>query len=443
LSAFNAYDIRGVWGESLTPAIIYRIGFFLPTVMGCKEVAVGRDIRISSDVIFEHLSKGITDAGCSVLDLGVSTTPMVYFSTVHFKVGASVQITASHNPKIYNGLKISGRNAIPFGKDSGLLELKRLVDEVLPVVSQKKGTIQPIDGKTPYLAFLRNYRTDFSNLKLAIDCSNGVASLIVKELLGDGAIYINDWFDGNFPAHEPNPLDPTTCRQLQEQVLKNHCDVGIIYDGDADRVMFVDEKGSYVMADISMAILGMKLLAEGNGKVVADIRSSRSCLGYLKNLGGDVVLWKVGHVNAKAKLRETGAIFGGELAGHYYFRDFFNCDSAMLATLMILEVLAKKKKEGKAFSDLLTEIIRYHSSGEINFETNNKDQIIEDLYTVFGPASENIFDFDGYRIEYPSWWFSIRKSNTEPLLRLVLEASTEKELTEKLATITTFIHERL
>jgi phosphomannomutase len=229
--------------------------------------------------------------------------------------------------------------------------------------------------------------------------------------------------------------------QLEDAVVKNRCDVGIIYDGDADRVNFVDEKGRYVYADIMMAVLGIEMLKNEKGKIVADIRSSRSAVEYLEKLGGEVYMWKVGHVNAKAKIREIGAIYGGELAGHYYFRDFFNCDSAMFATLHILPVLSEWKKKGHTFSELLDTIIKWKTTGEINFKLEHKDEVMAALYKEYAPQTKKILDFDGYRFDFPTWWFNIRKSNTEPYLRLVLEAKTQKELDEKLAEVKKFIHD--
>lgn len=442
-NAFKAYDIRGIWEDELTPEMVYKVGFFLPQLLNCKTILVGHDIRLSSEEIYSLLKKGITDAGCDVLAIDKASTPMVYFSTVHFGVDASVQITASHNPKIYNGLKVSAKNAIPVGIDSGLGDLEKLVRNNEVIVKQVKGKVTEVDARTPYIAYLKQFVTDFSNLKLAVDCSNGMSSLIVKELLGDNVIYINDTFDGSFPNHEPNPLDPSTCKQLEKVVVDNKCDLGIIYDGDADRVMFVDEKGGYIFADISMAVLGINMLKDApkGSKVVADIRTSRNTVSYLEKLGAEVLMWKVGHVNAKQKIRETGAIFGGELAGHYYFRDFFNCDSAAYATLHVLPVLSEYKAKGITFSHLIKSIGTWVTSGEINYKLESKDAVMEALYKAYAPSADKVLDFDGYRFDYKDWWFNVRKSNTEPFLRLVIEAKDKATLDEKLAEIKPYFHD--
>ena len=433
MSVFKAYDIRGIWGKEIDEDLCYKAGYFLPGLLGANEVIVGRDIRLSSEAAYQALVQGITDSGADVLDLGLSTTPMVCFALVYLSAGASVQITASHNPPEYNGLKINSRGAVPVGGDSGLKELeKRCMNwEAVPV--KKPGVVKNASYiKDAYIAFLKDKSDDYSSIRMSIDCSSGVASLIVKDILPD-ADYINDSFDGTFSAHEPNPLDERNCRALEEEVLKNHSDIGIIYDGDADRVVFVDEKGRFIQPDYMIAVLGLYYASKGmKGNALQDIRTSRSTTEYLESLGFNVHTWKVGHAFAKKKLREIGGIFGGELAGHYYLGDFYCCDSGILASLHILTVLKGLKEDGRTLSGLIDSIVKYPNSGEVNFRLEHKDEAIQALYDAFAPSSSRILDFDGYRIEYPDWWFNVRKSNTEPYLRIVAEAETEELLQSKL-----------
>ncbi len=433
MSVFKAYDIRGIWGKEIDEDLVYRAGFFLPHLLGCNEVVIGRDIRLSSDAMHEALTRGITDSGADVLDLGLSTTPMVCFALVYLSAGASVQITASHNPAEYNGLKINRAGAVPVGGDSGLKDLEKLCMEGEVTVSSHKGVIKDASYvKEAYIRFLKDKAEDYSSLRISIDCSSGVSSLIIKDILPD-ADYINDTFDGTFQAHEPNPLDQASCRQLEAEVLKNHSDIGIIYDGDADRVVFVDEKGRFIQPDYMIAVLGLYYKAQGKtGNALEDIRTSRSTTEFLEALGYTVHTWKVGHAFAKKKLREISGIFGGELAGHYYLGDFFSCDSGILASLHVLSVLRKLKADGKTMSDLIDSIIKYHNSGEVNFRLERKDEAIQALYDAYAPGASRILDFDGYRIEYPDWWFNVRKSNTEPYLRIVAEADTKELLDEKM-----------
>ncbi|MFA5570976.1 MAG: phosphomannomutase/phosphoglucomutase, partial [Sphaerochaetaceae bacterium] len=347
MGAFKAYDIRGIYNEDFDKDLVYKVGYFLPILLDAKEVVVGRDVRVSSEEIYHALCDGITDSGANVLDIGLATTPMVYFATVHLQSDASVQITASHNPAKYNGLKISRKGALPVGGDTGLEELKEMVLYDPIIVAQHKGNIIETPVKVPYLTFLKKYVPDLSNLNVSIDLSHGMANLLIKQLLGEEHHYLYDHLDGTFPAHEPNPLILENCQDLIDAVKKNNSDIGVIFDGDADRVMFIDEKGRFIQPDYITALIGSYYLAKEKGPVLQDIRTSRSTTEFLEKNGANITTWKVGHAFAKVKMREIGAIFGGELAGHYYFRDFFNCDSGILASLLVLDVVSQLKKEGK------------------------------------------------------------------------------------------------
>ena len=441
MGAFKAYDIRGIYNKDFDKQFVYKVGYFLPELLNCDHVVVGRDVRTTSDEIFEYLCKGITDNGADVWDIGLATTPMVYFATVHLEADASVQITASHNPAIYNGLKISRTGALPVGGDSGLRELEHLVNTGTITIAEKRGTVYEKPAKDEYLAFLRSYVPDLKQVRLSIDLSHGMANLLTKELLGTEHDYLYDHFDGTFPAHEPNPLEEENCADVKAAVLANGSDLGIIFDGDADRVMFIDEKGRFIQPDYITAVIGAYYLEKEQGNVLQDIRTSRSTTEYLENLGAHVTTWKVGHAFAKVKLREIDGIFGGELAGHYYFRDFNNCDSGMLAALVVLQVLTKLRAEGKTFSELIDTIVTYANSGERNFKLEQKDEAMQALYQKYAVEQNPllVLDFDGYRIEFADWWFNVRKSNTEPYLRLVAEARTDHMLQEKVAEIAAII----
>lgn len=440
MGAFKAYDIRGIYNKDFDKETAYKVGYFLPSLLSTDHVVVGRDVRLSSPEIYEYLLKGITDSGADVYDLGLATTPMVYFATVFLKADASVQITASHNPKEYNGLKISRKDAIPVGGDTGLKDLEKLCNEGEITISEKKGEVKDYSYvRDEYVKYLRGFCPDIEDLDISIDCSNGMSSLIIKDVLKDDSIhYIYDTFDGSFPNHEPNPLDERNCEDIKRETLKNRSDVGIIYDGDADRVMFIDEKGRFIQPDYITAVLGCYYKKKGlSGNSLVDVRTSRSTTEYLEAIGFPPTLWKVGHAFAKMKIREIDAVFGGELAGHYYFRrDFFNCDSGILASLLVLSVVKSLKEEGRTLSQLIDSIVKYSNTGEVNFKLEEKDECISRILEHF--KSENpskILSFDGYRIEFPSWWFSIRKSNTEPYLRIVLEAQSKEEMENRLKEI--------
>lgn len=439
MGAFKAYDIRGVYDRDFNKEDVYRIGYFLPELLNTRKILVGRDVRTSSPEIFAYLCKGVEDAGADVYDLGICTTPMVYWATAEFGFAASVMITASHNPREYNGLKISRQQALPVGYDTGLGELERWIKERVVLPCQKKGQTVSFDKRKEYLDFQRQWiRADeVAGLKIAVDCSNGMASLFIHDLLGEKPDYIYDILDGTFPNHEANPLEPDNVQDLSALVLEKKADIGVIFDGDADRVMFVDEKGRFISPDLMIAVLGNYFLKEKGlrGKVLQDIRTSKSVKLYIEKLGGEMEMWRVGRAYAALKLREIDGVFGGELAGHYYFRDFNYSDSGLMACSLLLGIFARFKAQGLTVSEVISQIALYANSGEVNFKLEKKQEAMEALRCHFTEAEtpEAFYDFDGYRIEFPRWWFNVRPSNTEPYLRLIMEADTDELLQEKMA----------
>ncbi|MFH0867354.1 MAG: phosphomannomutase/phosphoglucomutase [Bacteroidota bacterium] len=445
MDAFKAYDIRGIYNKDFNKEDVYKIGFYLPGLLKASKILVGRDVRTSSPEIFEYLSKGITDSGADVHYIGLATTPMVYYITAKYNFDASVQITASHNPKEYNGLKISRTNALPVGFDTGLGELEKLIKTAKPEPVSKKGKIIDLDVRNEYIAFLKQYVSDYSNLKIAIDCSNGMACLLIKEFLNKGIIYLYDELDGTFPNHEANPLEEENVEDLKHLVLKEKCDIGVIFDGDADRVMFVDQNGKFVSPDLMIAVLAHYFLEEKGlkGNVIQDIRTSKAVAEYIERMGGKMHMWRVGRAYAAMRLREIDGIFGGELAGHYYFKDFFYSDSGIMACLIMLGVISKMKTKGISFSQLIGNIAKYANSGEINFKIVKKTEAMEKIKDYFTSLEKPVafYDFDGYRIEFQDWWFNIRPSNTEPYLRFLAEATDMKLLQEKINTVKNIIKE--
>ncbi len=432
MSVFHAYDIRGVYGVNLLPEMVYKMGFFLPTVLKTEIVAVGRDCRESSPDMFKHLVNGICDAGAHVVDLGLATTPMVYYATGKYNFGGSVQITASHNNAEYNGLKVSSAKAMPVGYDNGLNLLEDYVHNHTPKLAETRGAVTTLDIKEEYLSFLSKWIPEDRTLKVGIDGSNGMAGLFVKKLLGtENVLYINEELDGRFPNHPPNPLVPENIKQLQALVRDNTCDIGIIFDGDADRVMFTDENGTFVSPDLIIALLGHHFLDGTPTRVLQDIRSSKAIGEYLTPMGAEMHTWRVGRAFAAPKLKEIDGLYGGELAGHYYFKDFFYSDSGLLASLLVLRVLTQLNKP---FSKIIKDIKKYESSGEINFRIDKKQEAMDALKEYFSSKEEPVafFDFDGYRVEFAEWWFNVRPSNTEPFLRFIAEARRADLLQKKL-----------
>lgn len=447
MGAFHAYDIRGVYNVDFDKDIAYKVGFFLPELLSADKVLVGRDARVSSDEIHEYLLKGLTDAGADVYDIGLSTTPMVYFGTANYGFKASVQITASHNPAEYNGMKVSRENALPVGLDTGLGQIKEWIEsgrECVPAAV--RGSVHQMDIKADYLEFLLKYKGDWSSLKIAMDVSNGMASLFVRDIFGDQPAYIYEEMDGRFPNHEPNPLVQRNVEDLKKLVAQTGADIGVIFDGDADRVMFVDENSRFISPDLMIAVLGHYFLEERGekGYIHQDIRSSKAVGEYLAPMGGVMNTWRVGRAYAALKLREIDGVYGGELAGHYYFRDFFYSDSGLLAAILIINVVAKMKAQGVSLSQLIARIEKYQNSGEINFRLEDKKGAMDAVRDYFTASEQSTayMDFDGYRVEFPDWWFNIRPSNTEPYLRFLCEATSQELLEEKVAKVREILTER-
>ena len=448
MGAFHAYDIRGVWGIDFDAATAYKVGYFIPGLLGTREVLVGRDCRVSSDEIHDALCRGINDAGADVFDIGLSSTPMVYFGTAFYGFKASVQITASHNPAEYNGMKISREKALPVGLDSGLGQIREWIENGVPTpVAEKPGKVFKMDIHDDYMSFMSRYFIDWSGLNIAFDLCNGMANLFAHEVFGDKQHYIFDTIDGRFPNHEPNPLIPKNVEPLKQLVRETGADIGVIYDGDADRVMFVDDKAEFVAPDLVIALLSRYFIGERHEtapRVLQEIRTSKAVSEYLSPMGCDVHTWRVGRAYAAPKLREIDGLWGGELAGHYYFKDFFYSDSGLLASMIVLRIVASLKKEGRTLSEAIAEIAGYKNSGEINFRLEDKQGAMDAVKAMFTAEETPVkdMDFDGYRVEFPGWWFNIRPSNTEPYLRFICEATTEAILEEKVARVRALLTEQ-
>ncbi len=450
MGAFHAYDIRGIYGADLTDDLAYKIGYFLPELLGAKKIVVGRDCRVSSETLKNNLSRGINDAGADVYDLGLTSTPMVYFATANYGFEASVQITASHNPAAYNGMKVSRSQALPVGYESGLGQIQKWIEEGRPTpVAEHRGEIFPMDIHKDYMDFMMKFKGDYSNLNIVFDLSNGMANLFAKEVFGQGPEYLFDTIDGRFPNHDPNPLVAKNVEPLKAAVKKAGADVGVIYDGDADRVMFVDEKGKFVDPDLVIALMALYFCDERGEKnpiVLQEIRSSKAVGEFLSNYGAELHTWKVGRAFAAPKLREIGGLWGGELAGHYYFKDFFYSDSGLLSSMIVLRIVSALKKKGITLSEQIGRIARYHNSGEINFRLEDKKGAMErvcDYIRKKEGEPQKLMDFDGYRLEYPTWWFNIRPSNTEPYLRFICEAVTADELNERIDEVSEILTKEL
>ena len=435
MSFFKAYDMRGTFGVDFSLETVYRVGRALPRIVGGKRWLVGRDFRLTSAAVRKALVAGLVEAGVEVSDLGTCTTPMVYFFTAAEDFAGSVMVTASHNPPTDNGLKVSMRTALPVGYANGLSEVEKLVaaDHAAYDETRPEPPVTLVTDALPrYIAWQKERTPDLSGLRFAVDCSNGAAALLARQIFPSAAL-LNESPDGNFPGHSPNPLKAEAREQLAAYVREHNLDCGVIFDGDADRAMFVNEKGDFVQPDylipfVARATFESAAAEKKPVRIIHDVRTSRGTIETLKEWGDEPVMVPVGHAFAKPILREVGALCGGELAGHYYFREFAGCDSGVLAATRVLGEVARAKAKSLSFSALVAPVAqRYANSGELNFKVTDKDAAIDRIMSVAAkelPREVARETMDGIRVEYAEGWFNIRKSNTEPYLRLIVESDT-------------------
>jgi len=430
---FRAYDIRGIYPTEINEKIVYLIGRVFVQLLAKGpnlNIVIGRDNRLSSQTLSESLIKGILDQGGNVTDIGISTTPMLDFADAHFNFDGGIEITASHNPPKYNGLKLVREKAISIGQGTGMEKIKKLVTKA-KFLKIKRGIILKKEVLTDYLNF--NFDlfkiSKFKSLKIVIDTANATPGILIpylKEKLPVKIFTIFENLDGNFPNHIPDPSRAENLRFLKKEVIKRRADFGVAFDGDGDRVVFINEKGEAIPGDFITAIISKFLLKEKPGeKILYDIRSSKVVEEVIKNNGGIPVINRIGHSFIKERMREENILFGGEFSGHYYLRDQYFFEAPIFVLLKILEIISKT---GKKISQLVKPFQKYFHSGEINFELKNKEKILEKLEKKYQKGK--ILKIDGLRVDFPNWWFLARPSQTEPVLRLSIEAKA-KDLMKK------------
>jgi len=397
-------------------------------------LVVGCDMRRSSPPLRGAFIAGARAAGANVIDIGMIDTSQLVFGVNYFRAGGGIQVTASHNPAEYNGFKICGKKGCPVGQETGLVEICRIASKVSRHETTECGTLRQEDLSESYKAFVRGYLNPTRPLTIVVDASNGMAGRWFPILFDDVEAFnmtkINFKHDGTF-VHEPNPLVDANLKQTREAVLEQKADFGVCFDGDADRLMVVDEKGRIVRCDLLTAVLaGYFLQSQRGGTVVFDLRSSRAVAEMIKEAGGTPRRERVGHAFMKRAMAESNAVFGGELSGHFYFADNWFCDSGMLAFVHLVNLINQHEVP---LSKILKPARRYAASGERNFENEKKDETIEELGRLY--SSAKVDHLDGITVQESDWWFNVRKSNTEPLLRLNLEARTKKEMEMHLAEV--------
>jgi phosphomannomutase len=434
MALFKAYDIRGIVPDELDAAKAYAIGRATAHFVGDGPIAVGRDARSHSPSLTAALIEGICDEGISVIDLGLVATPMLYFGVASLKAAAGIMVTASHNPGEYNGFKICLRDAVPVGESSGLREIEAFVEARSKASkANPRGTVTTHDLEAGYAEHALAVGESCPKLKVVIDCGNGMASVGLEPILEKLPIEVVRLYfepDGTFPNHEADPLKLENLADLCEAVRREGADFGVAFDGDGDRAVFVDGSGEPISADLATALIARHMLVRSPGALVLyDLRSSRVVAEEIERCGGVAKMCRVGHSFVKAQMREEGAIFAGELSGHLYFRFSENlvADDGTAALIAILDVLAK---EGRPLAELIDPLRRYSASGEINRRVADVDFVLEQVAAEHASAPE-VSRLDGLLVRYPSWWFNLRPSNTEPVLRLNLEADTVEEMARR------------
>jgi phosphomannomutase len=443
---FKAYDIRGIYPDQISEEDAWKIGCaaarFLPSQLhgyergqpNSQSLCVGRDMRKHSEPLAQALSEGIRSAGMNVIDIGMIDTPQMYFAINFLNTCGGVQVTASHNPAKYNGFKISGYGAKPIGVDTGLNDVKHLAMALIHTKGKATGKVEKLNLTDEYKKHVLKFLSPkVGNLKVVIDASNGMAGKMVPLIFGGLSITIierNFEHTGKF-KHPPDPLDEKNLAQIKSAVKKSKCDFGVCFDGDADRMMMVDEKGVTISCDLMTTLLVSYFLQKHpKSTIVYDLRSSRVVAEEIIRNGGTPRRERVGHAFMKKAMRDSHAVFGGELSGHFYYRDNYYTDSALITLVHILNIVSESKVP---LSELIKPLRRYHASGEINFKVEDKQAKINELAKRYNDGQ--IDRLDGLTVGYKDWWFNCRPSNTEPLLRLNVETKSKELLAQKLSEI--------
>ena len=434
IASFKAYDIRGKVPSELNADLAYKVGRSLVTYLKAKKAVIGMDVRKSSPELSAALAKGLNDAGCDVIDLGLCGTEMIYFGTPFFDADAGVMITASHNPPEYNGLKFVKKGSVPMGYDSGLNEIENMIMNIgLGEVSEKKGTITKVDLMKDFIESLSKFY-DAKNIKpykVVVNAGNGCvgpALDAIESKLPIKMIKIFNEPDSDFPNGVPNPLLPEKRKPTIDAILENKAAFGVAWDGDYDRCFFFDEKGHFIEGYYIVGLLAKSILKKNPGeKIVHDPRLIWNTIDIVAKSGGEAVQSVSGHAFIKQKMREVNSIYGGEMSAHHYFRDNYYSDSGMIPFLLILELMSL---ENKPFSELVNEMIsEYPCSGEINTSIENPAAKVEEIKARYKDGKTDYTD--GVSVEYNNWRFNVRMSNTEPLIRLNVETKGDHKLMEE------------
>jgi len=435
---FKAYDVRGIYPGQIDADVAHRVGGAFARVLrdlrdaGGRQlrVAIGRDMRLHSPALAEAFSRGLVDEGCAVLDIGMVGTEMVYYAVGSRELDGGVSVTASHNPQQWAGFKLVREGALPLSGDKGIPDVQRMAESAGSSRPAGQGTVETADLHEPFGRHVLGFIDPgvIRPLEVVLDGGNGMAGPMIGPILDSFPIAQHRLYfepNGEFPGHEPNPLLPENRKLIMDTVLERGAELGIAWDGDADRCFFIDDRGEFVPGDFLTALLAEAILAKEPGATILyDVRASRAVPETVQRLGGKAIVNRVGHAFFKARMREVRGAFGGEVSGHYYFRDFWNADSGVIPALLVLELLSVR---GKTMSELLEPFReRYFISGELNSTVDDQEAKMRELAERYSDGE--VSWLDGISVDYDTWHFNVRPSNTEPLLRLNLEGSTREEM---------------
>jgi phosphomannomutase len=430
-SIFKAYDIRGIYPGQIDEEVAGRIGRAFVTFLGEERIVVGRDMRLSSPSLSRAFIEGARAQGADVVDIGLCSTDTIYFASGVLDVPGAM-FTASHNPKEYNGLKLCRRRAAPISEDTGIAEIRDLtVGGEFPAAA-RTGSLEERDMLPEYVRHVLSF-IDVSSIKpmkIVVDAGNGMAGMLIPAIFDRLPVELVPYcfeLDGSFPHHQPSPIEPQNIKLLQDWVLENQADLGMAFDGDADRVFLVDDRGEPVTASVTTAMVARRILETHPGEtVIYNCVNSWIVPETIREYGGTPVRERVGHSFIKQTMAETGAIFAGEHSGHYYFRDNYRADSGLIAAMIVLEIISLLDQP---LSQVVEPFKKYSDSGEVNSRVEDIPAKLEQIVQAYSDAA--IDRKDGLSVEYSDWWFNVRPSNTEPLLRLNLEASSRELMEEK------------
>lgn len=434
IPGFKAYDIRGKVPSELNEDLAYKVGRAFTTMLDCKSVLIGRDVRPSSPGLAEALANGLTDGGADVIDLGLAGTEMIYFGTTHLKTDGGIMITASHNPPEYNGLKFVKKDSVPVGYSSGLDEIERIIseDDFAPK-AEKKGTVRTHNLMDDFLANLNNFYDNdkIDNYTVVVNAGNGCIGPVLDRLESILPVKMIKLFnepDSTFPNGVPNPMIEESRKPTSDAVKEHGADLGVAWDGDYDRCFFFDENGNFVEGYYVVGLLAKSILKQNpGGKIVHDPRLTWNTVEIVNGAGGEPVVSQSGHAFIKQKMREVNSVYGGEMSAHHYFRDNAYSDSGVIPFLLVLQLMTEEKKK---FSELVGEMIdNFPCSGEINTKIDDPLAKIEEIKGKYSDGEQDTLD--GLSVEYDNWRFNVRPSNTEPILRLNVEARGDKALMQE------------